>query len=306
MITDDAGAVYQHLEYSPYGETWVEEGGSNGNTPGYKFTGKELDPETGLYYYGARYYDPVLSRWISADPALGRYFGGSPNGGVFAPLNLGLFTYSFGNPVRYMDPTGQFPAETGGKYDYFRTSNSWTGNWLLDNTVVGLYNDASNLSGLVLNNALNVLGYTNEGAHWLVTDVLGGSEADYEALGVFFMVEGAPLAQSMRLETSAAKMEGAATEAASATPKIGSAGGPGAGKNFSQGVKNAARSESNNTCVFCGTETTRTPSPTQSNIDHAIPKSRGGNNLLDNAQNTCRDCNLQKGTQTTEEFLEGQ
>ena len=71
MITDSYGAVYQHLEYFPYGESWIEEGGSHGgNLPGYKFTGKELDPETGLYYYGARYYDPVLSTWISTDPAL--------------------------------------------------------------------------------------------------------------------------------------------------------------------------------------------------------------------------------------------
>jgi len=71
FITDDAGAVYQHLEYFPYGETWVEDGGT-GQMPMYRFTGKELDPETGLYYYGARYYDPVLSRWISADPILGK------------------------------------------------------------------------------------------------------------------------------------------------------------------------------------------------------------------------------------------
>lgn len=74
MITDAYGAVYQHLEYFPYGETWIEEGGSySGNTPAYKFTGKELDPETRLYYFGARYYDPVLSRWISADPILEKY-----------------------------------------------------------------------------------------------------------------------------------------------------------------------------------------------------------------------------------------
>jgi RHS repeat-associated protein len=114
--------VYQHLEYFPYGETWVEEGGS-GQMPYYRFTGKELDPETGLYYYGARYYDPVLSRWISADPILGEYL---PNqldkrqlekdwkpernlpgmGGVFKSLNLGLYSYAHYNPLKFVDPLG--------------------------------------------------------------------------------------------------------------------------------------------------------------------------------------------------------
>ncbi|MHB8844608.1 MAG: RHS repeat-associated core domain-containing protein [Nitrospirota bacterium] len=102
MITDAYGAVYQHLEYFPYGETWIEEGGSyGGNTPGYKFTGKELDPETGLYYYGARYYDPVLSRWISADAMLGKYIpAGNPDqdenlpglGGIYNSFNLSLYS----------------------------------------------------------------------------------------------------------------------------------------------------------------------------------------------------------------------
>ncbi len=108
MITDAYGAVYQHLEYFPYGETWIEEGGSyGGNTPGYKFTGKELDPETGLYYYGARYYDAVLSRWISADPIFSAYLDGKVNGGIYLPINMGLFSYSASNPVKYVDPDGQ-------------------------------------------------------------------------------------------------------------------------------------------------------------------------------------------------------
>jgi RHS repeat-associated protein len=82
-------------------------------------------------------------------------------------------------------------------------------------------------------------------------------------------------------------------------PKTGSSGGPGSGKNFSEKTKNEVRAESNNTCVFCGTETTRTPGPNQSNIDHAEAKARGGNNTLPNAQNTCRTCNLKKAVVNT-------
>lgn len=88
-------------------------------------------------------------------------------------------------------------------------------------------------------------------------------------------------------------------------PKVGSAGGPGAGKRFSGPVKDAEEKRAGGKCVFCGKETTRTPGPAQRNTDHATPKSRGGNNTPDNAQNTCRTCNLDKGAQTTDEYLQG-
>jgi RHS repeat-associated protein len=52
------------LEYFAFGETFVEEHSNTWRTP-YLFNGKELDDETGLYYYGARYYDPVTSVWES-------------------------------------------------------------------------------------------------------------------------------------------------------------------------------------------------------------------------------------------------
>ena len=108
MITDAYGAVYQHLEYFPYGETWIEEGGSyGGNTPGYKFTGKELDPETGLYYFGARYYDSKLTVWISDDPAFGDHIYKGHGRGVFISKNLALYQYSFQNPLTYVDPNGR-------------------------------------------------------------------------------------------------------------------------------------------------------------------------------------------------------
>jgi len=74
VLTNNAGSYHERIEYLPYGETWVEDkASSSGYSTPYKFTGKELDTETGLYYFGARYYDARVSRWISADPALEKY-----------------------------------------------------------------------------------------------------------------------------------------------------------------------------------------------------------------------------------------
>ena len=75
----------------------------------YKFTGKEIDEETGLYYYGARYLDPRYSRWISIDPALVEYATGSSKGegGIYNSVNLNLYHYAGNNPVKYKDPDGK-------------------------------------------------------------------------------------------------------------------------------------------------------------------------------------------------------
>ena len=108
----------EHLEYFPYGETWVHNKATSGqvSTP-YKFTSKELDEETGLYYYGARYYDARLSRWVSADKyiAIGEYLpsGDKENdknltgiGGVFNSINLDAYHYAGQNPVKLVDQDG--------------------------------------------------------------------------------------------------------------------------------------------------------------------------------------------------------
>ncbi len=65
-ITNLDGAVVQHVEYVPFGEVFIEERNNTWNTP-YLFNAKELDEETGLYYYGARYYNPRESVWLSVD-----------------------------------------------------------------------------------------------------------------------------------------------------------------------------------------------------------------------------------------------
>jgi RHS repeat-associated protein len=86
-VTDASGKLYEHIEYFPFGETWVQEHSNTQRTP-YLFTGKELDEETGLYYFGARYYDPRTSLWQSPDPALGKYLltGGATNASRLAGM----------------------------------------------------------------------------------------------------------------------------------------------------------------------------------------------------------------------------
>ena len=80
LVTDYEGNEYQRIEYTPYGELWVEKKTANEKDMRYlpyKFTAKEQDEETGLYYYGARYLDAKYSRWLSTDPAVGEYMSGT-------------------------------------------------------------------------------------------------------------------------------------------------------------------------------------------------------------------------------------
>jgi len=97
VITDENGEQVSLTEYTPYGGTHAQEGTYDQN---YKFTGKELDPSTGLYYYGARYYDPELGRFTQADTIV-------PN--PFSPQTLNRYTYCNNNPLKYVDPSGHFP-----------------------------------------------------------------------------------------------------------------------------------------------------------------------------------------------------
>nr|WP_308270990.1 RHS repeat-associated core domain-containing protein [Prevotella sp.] len=71
-ITNLDGEVVQHIEYVPFSEVFVEEHSSSEDLP-YKFNGKQFDEETGLYYYGARYMNPVASIWYGVDPLAEKY-----------------------------------------------------------------------------------------------------------------------------------------------------------------------------------------------------------------------------------------
>ena len=92
-ITNLDGEVVQRIEYVSFGEVFIEERNNVWNTP-YLFNAKEFDEETGMYYYGARYYESRLSLWMSTDPLEEEY----PN----------ITTYGFchNNPLILIDPDG--------------------------------------------------------------------------------------------------------------------------------------------------------------------------------------------------------
>ena len=109
FTTGANASLLQHDEYFATGEVWFGEQKNNDarNTQPWLFNAKELD-ETGLYYFGARYFNPKYSLWVTPDPILDEYMQGSPNGGAFAPRNLALYTYSWNSPVTLHDPDGRF------------------------------------------------------------------------------------------------------------------------------------------------------------------------------------------------------
>lgn len=99
-VSNSVGVIVERYEYDVYGTATIYDGSNNvlsasaiGNP--YLFTAREYDPESGNYYYRARYYSHELGRFLSRDP-LG-----------FAAGDYNLYRYVFNNSVTYTDPTGE-------------------------------------------------------------------------------------------------------------------------------------------------------------------------------------------------------
>lgn len=94
QIVDTSGNPVNSYSYDEWGNILSQT--EQINNP-FKYAGEIHDPETGLYYLRARYYDPSLGRFINKD---------TNEGDITNPLTLNLYTYAYNNPLIYIDPSG--------------------------------------------------------------------------------------------------------------------------------------------------------------------------------------------------------
>ncbi|MCB9748004.1 MAG: hypothetical protein H6755_06320 [Candidatus Omnitrophica bacterium] len=112
-MTDNTGAVVESYTYDAFGNPSIFDAShqqlatSNINNP-YMFTGRRWDEETGIYYYRARQYDPLIGRFLQRDPL-----------GYFDSMNL--YAYTLNNPINFIDPYGLYSW-----YDFLRDSSNFS------------------------------------------------------------------------------------------------------------------------------------------------------------------------------------
>jgi RHS repeat-associated protein len=97
-ITNANGEITQFVGYMPFGEAFMEQH-TDYDSP-FKFNGKEMDSETGLCYYGARFYDPKIAVFHGVDPLAEKYSNWTP------------YNYCYNNPIKFIDPTGMEGEDT--------------------------------------------------------------------------------------------------------------------------------------------------------------------------------------------------
>ncbi|MHC1727493.1 MAG: FG-GAP-like repeat-containing protein [Syntrophobacteraceae bacterium] len=127
VITNSDGDVTQKAAYYPFGQQ-IDPGVETDPLP-YRFTGQELDTETGLYYYKSRYYDPMIGRFISPDPLIQAAFDppsfprlitsdyGAKEAPIYAAYKIQLtissnpYSYAGNNPINRLDLLGLAPGD---------------------------------------------------------------------------------------------------------------------------------------------------------------------------------------------------
>ncbi|MHB0953991.1 MAG: SpvB/TcaC N-terminal domain-containing protein [Allorhizobium sp.] len=181
---DDQAQIVSYEEHTPFGSTAYQAVRNQTDTPKrYRFTGKERDEESGLYYYGARYYAPWLGRWTSCDPK-----------GIDDGINT--YQYVHNNPVNEVDPSGKDGepwwrfTQAGaqyqtGRYDMFATHPGYDVGFAPANLVVNLVVTASNICTIPFNAVTEAASIPE-----MIAREAGASEQDIDAMNFALMMTG--------------------------------------------------------------------------------------------------------------------
>ncbi len=197
VITDASGTEVTRMVYLPFGE--ISQSHSSGNeTVTSKFTGQEYDAETGLYNYGARYYDPAIGRFVSADTVV----SSATDSQSFNP-----YTYARDNPIIYTDPTGHsFWSVISGVFNAIGNAigSAMRGLWHAAKWVVNVYIDAvkfwimGQLFALRIAKSMLISARENPMAAFAIFMAIAAGPPGWVALGASIVAQGMAMAAGVR------------------------------------------------------------------------------------------------------------
>lgn len=265
-LTDAAGAVAGSTSYDAFGAV----ADSTGTQAAFGFTGEQTDP-AGMLHLRARGYDTASGQFLQPD-ALLRSMPGT--------IGVNRYAYVGNNPTTWIDPTGHMAIEYRALLG--SVSARAVAGRALGQCAAGALTDVAIGLGISLaTGGASLAGTAVDAVSGCITG--GRSKASGAGDAGRGATLGSPVAPGGR--------QFGDPSPTTSFPEIkpGSAGGTTKGKKFPESVRQEELKNNPSTCVYCRMETDNPQ------IDHVIPRSRGGDATIDNAQTTCPHCNASKG-----------